>query len=75
MPSSPPTALGGADFLTLIIQKEETHGTQSMGFYFPQPPPLLFNSLKPTFLIERRMSIRWCSPRAFFLFFLLLHIN
>jgi hypothetical protein len=59
MPSSPPTALGGSAFLTLLIQKQETHGTQSMGFYSftltlfllfflpPTPNPLL-NALKPT---------------------------
>jgi hypothetical protein len=32
LPSSPPTALGGSTFLTRIIQKQKTHGTQSMGF-------------------------------------------
>jgi hypothetical protein len=32
MPSSPPTALGGSAFLTRIIQKQESHGSQSMGF-------------------------------------------
>ena len=31
LPSSPPTALGGSVFLTRIIQKQQTHGTQSMG--------------------------------------------
>jgi hypothetical protein len=31
LPSSPPTALGGSVFLTRIIQKQKTHGTQSMG--------------------------------------------
>ena len=31
MLSSPPTALGGSAF-PRIIQKQETHGTQSMGF-------------------------------------------
>ncbi|MCY2940100.1 MAG: hypothetical protein NTV50_00345 [Planctomycetota bacterium] len=30
---SKPTALGGSA-LSLIIQKQATHGTQSMGFYF-----------------------------------------
>jgi len=32
LPSSPPTALGGAAFFLLINQKQATHGTQSMGF-------------------------------------------
>jgi hypothetical protein len=32
MPSSPLTALGGFAFYTCIIQKQATHGTQSMGF-------------------------------------------
>jgi hypothetical protein len=32
MPLSPPTALGEVCFLTRIMQKQATHGTQSMGF-------------------------------------------
>jgi hypothetical protein len=32
LPSSPPTVLGGSAFFLLIHQKQETHGTQSMGF-------------------------------------------
>jgi hypothetical protein len=31
MPSNPPSALGGFA-LSFIIQKQATHGTQSMGF-------------------------------------------
>ena len=34
MPLSPPTALGGSA-LPLILQKQATHGTQSMGFFSP----------------------------------------
>jgi hypothetical protein len=40
MPSSPPTVLGGSAFLFLIMQKEETHGSQSMGFEDIQKPKL-----------------------------------
>jgi len=32
LPSSPPTVLGGSAFYTCIIQKQKTHGAQSMGF-------------------------------------------
>ena len=54
MPLSPPTVLGGVCFLTRIMQKQATHGTQSMGFYFlfyflflpPTPNPLI-NVFKP----------------------------
>ncbi|RLS24047.1 MAG: hypothetical protein DWH70_07790 [Planctomycetota bacterium] len=74
MPSSPPTVLGGSA-LPLIIQKQETHGAQSMGFYFSPTPTTISIAFKPTFFIERRMLIRWCSPCSFFLFFLLLPIN
>ena len=47
MPSSPPTALGGSLFIFHDL-KQETHGTQSMGFYFPPTPNPLFNAPKPT---------------------------
>ena len=52
MPLSPPTALGGSA-LPLILQKQATHGTQSMGFllsllpFFPQLPTLVSNAFKP----------------------------
>ena len=58
MPLSPPTALGGSALITSHHLKQETHGTQSMGFcffsftffFFPQlptPNPLI-NAFKPT---------------------------
>ena len=51
MHSSPSTALGGSAFFFFIDQKQEPHGTQSMGFYFyflPPTPNPLFNAFKPT---------------------------
>ena len=55
-------------FLTSHHSKQESHGTQSMGFYFfPLLPTFLLMTLSPPFLIERRMSIRRCSPLAFLL--------
>ena len=53
MPSSPPTVLGGSAFLTRIIQKQESHGTQSMGFYFSPTPNPLINAFKPAHCVER----------------------
>jgi hypothetical protein len=40
-------------FLSFITQKQETHGTQSMGF--EDWTAHKQNALKPTFFIERRM--------------------
>ena len=51
MHSSPPNVLGGSAFFFFIDQKQEPHGTQSMGFYFyflPPTPNPLFNAFKPT---------------------------
>ncbi len=48
LPSSPPTALGGAAFFLLINQKQVTHGTQSMGFEAIHQPKFkqCFDSVK-----------------------------
>jgi hypothetical protein len=74
MPSSPPTALGGSDYLTFIIQKEESHGTQSHGlllsftfFFFPQLPTLFPPGKGPFASLARLLS----STTAFATFVLL----
>jgi len=61
MHSSPPNVLGGSAFFFFIDQKQEPHGTQSMGFYFyflpPTPNPVI-NAFKP-------IPLRWVGLSLF----------
>ena len=64
MPLSPPTVLGGVCFLTRIMQKQATHGTQSMGFvdiHQPKSKDVFCLRVNPWLMLPLSLIRPWLS--------------